>query len=250
MTAALFQKIDSLSVRDPLEWALHYKIESSEQLLIDKFREQLHLVRTILANIGNQIFHYLFGQIHVAIQIAKGHLRLDHPEFAGVPRRVGIFGAKSRAKRVNLRERAGERLGFELTAHGEISLACEKIPRVIDLVILPRRIVRIDSRNAKQFSRPFAIATGDDRRVDVNETALLEKLMDCESQPAADAENAAEKIRARPQMSDLAQKFRRVSFFLERIGFISCADDVDLVRNQLPFLAFTLRGNKRACHNG
>ena len=127
-------------------------------------------------------------------------------------------------------KRAGERLGFELSADRQVSRAREKILRVIDLAIrAPRRILRIDRRDAKQFARAFAIAAGDDRRVDVNETALLEKLVNGESQPAADAENRAEEIRARAQMRDLAQELRRVSLFLERIGLVRRADDFNLV---------------------
>ena len=49
-------------------------------------------------------------------------------------------------------------------------------------------------------------------------------------------------------MRDLAKKFRRVPFLLERIGIIRRADDLDLVGDQFPFLSFALRGDKRAAH--
>ena len=52
----------------------------------------------------------------------------------------------------------------------------------------------VDRGDAKQFSRALAIAAGDDRRVDVNETALLEKLVNGKGQPAAHAKNATEEI--------------------------------------------------------
>jgi hypothetical protein len=30
------------------------------------------------------VFHELLGAAHVALEVAEGHLRLDHPELAGV----------------------------------------------------------------------------------------------------------------------------------------------------------------------
>ncbi len=74
--------------------------------------------------------------------------------------------------------------------------------------------------DAKQLSRAFAIAAGDDRCMNVNETALLKKLVNGKREPAAHAKDATEKIRPWTQMRDLAQKLRRVPLFLERIAFV------------------------------
>ncbi len=82
--------------------------------------------------------------------------------------------------------------------------------------------------------------------MDVNESTFLKKFVNSEGEPAPDTKNAAEQIRARAQMRDFAQKLRRVPLFLERIGIIRSADDVDPVRDQLPFLSFTLRCHQRA----
>ena len=57
---------------------------------------------------------------------------------------------------------------------------------------------------------------------------------------------AAEKIRARPQMRDLAQELRRVSLFLERIGIVRRADDLDFLRDHFPALTLSLRRDQRA----
>ena len=47
-------------------------------------------------------------------------------------------------------------------------------------------------------------------------------------------------------MRDLAQKFRRVPFFLERISFVGATDNFDISRNDFPALAFALRRDQRA----
>src|SRR5437764_14735638 len=85
--------------------------------------------------------------------------------------------------------------------------------------------------------------------MNVNEPAILKKLVNCEREPAAGTEHAAEKIRPRTQMRDLAQKFRRVPLFLERITFVGATDNFDISRDELPFLSFALRGDQRALHN-
>ena len=110
--------MDSVAVIDPLERTIDNKIEAREQFLVHEFREKFHLVRAMLANIDNQIFHQLLREIHVAVQVAECHLWLNHPKFARVPRRVRVLGAKRWAKSVHFRQRASERFGFELAAHG------------------------------------------------------------------------------------------------------------------------------------
>ena len=49
-------------------------------------------------------------------------------------------------------------------------------------------------------------------------------------------------------MRDFTEEFRCVSLFLKRISFIRAADDLDVVRDQFPFLAFALRRNQRTGH--
>ena len=197
----------------------------------------------------DQIFHQLLGEIHVALQITKSHLGFDHPKFVGVPRGVGVLRAKSRTKSVNFGKSAGEGFGFELSADGQVGRASEEISGPVDFAVRQaRRIFRIERCNTEQFACAFAVAPGDDRRVHVNKTAFLEKLMDRKGEPAADAKNAAEKIRARTKMGDLAQELGRMPFLLQRISIVRCTDDFDLLSDQFPVLPFALRCDERALH--
>src|SRR5438034_472477 len=84
--------------------------------------------------------------------------------------------------------------------------------------------------------------------MDVNETAFLKELVNGECEPAPHTKNATKKIRARTQMRDLAEKLRRVTLFLERIGIIGGSNDVDLVRDEFPLLSFTLGSDQRPTH--
>src|SRR5207245_10148395 len=110
--SACVYKIETSAVGHPLKGPFNDKIKPREQLLVHESGEEFHLVRAILSRICYQIFNELFREIHVAVQIAKRHLRLDHPELAGVTRRVGILGAKGWTERVNVRQRERERLSF------------------------------------------------------------------------------------------------------------------------------------------
>ena len=77
-----------MAIRDALKRAVKHEIESRKQFLIHEFSKQFHLFQAMLFRVGDQILHELFGEIHVAGEIAKRHLRLDHPEFTGVSRSV------------------------------------------------------------------------------------------------------------------------------------------------------------------
>ena len=165
---------------------------------------------------------------------------------------VRVLGSKRRAKGVNLGQSQRECFRFELTAHGQKSRPSEEVFRIIDFAV--RRswhLFRVQRRNAKQFSSTFAIAAGDDRRVDVNKTALLKKLVNGKCQTAPHAKDATEEVRAGAEMSDFAKKFRRMALFLERVGIVGGSHDLDLLGNQFPFLSFALRRDQRAnCANG
>ena len=147
-------------------------------------------------------------------------------------------------KGVDLGQRAGEGLRLELAADREVGRAREEILGVVDLAVGPRRILQIERRDPEQFAGALAIAAGDDRRVHVNKAALLEKLVDGESESAADAKDAAEQIRARAKMGDLAQEFRRVPLLLQRVAVIRWADDLDGIGDHFPALAFALGGDE------
>ena len=166
-----------------------------------------------------------------------------------MPRGIGVFGAKRRTKRVDFGQGTGERFSFELAAHREVGLSRKKIFRVVDLALFSRRIFEVDGGDAKQLPCSFAIASGDDRRVDVNETALLKKIVDSKGEPAAHAEDRPEKIRTRPEVRNLAKKFRGVSLLLERIGIIGRAYDVDLAGHEFPALTFSGRRSQFTAHN-
>src|SRR5262245_44540024 len=85
--------------------------------------------------------------------------------------------------------------------------------------------------------------------MNINEPAILKKLVNGECEPAAHTKHTPEEIRSWTQMRDLTQKFRRVSLFLERVTFVGAADNLDVSRDEFPFLSFALRRYQRALHD-
>ncbi len=149
----------------------------------------------MFARVRDQIFHKLLGEIHVAVQIAKRHFRLDHPKFTRVPGRVGVLSTKGWSKGVNVGQGQRECLRFQLAAHGEICRPGKEILCIIDFALCgSRHVLGVQRCDAKQFSGSFAVAAGNDWGMNINEAALLKKLVNGKSEPASNAKDTAEKI--------------------------------------------------------
>ena len=142
------------------------------------------------------------------------------------------------AESVDVREGAGKSLGLELTAHGQVRGAAEEIAGGVFVD------VALQHRDAEHFSRPFAIAGGNDGGMHVHEIALLEEPMHRVGQTAARAEDGAEKVRARPQMGNATEKFERVSLLLQRIRGVGDPDEFETSGVDFPFLPGGWRGHQ------
>ena len=88
------------------------------------------------------------------------------------------------------------------------------------------QVLEIQRRDAEHLARALGVGAGDDRGVDVDKAALLEKLVHGLRRDAADAERGVEEVRARAQMLDRAQELHAVALFLQRI--IRRGDALDL----------------------
>ena len=146
------------------------------------------------------------------MQVAERHLRLDHVELGEVARRVRVLGAEGRAEGVDVGEREREDLRFQLPADREVGGLAEEVLREIGPA-LPR----LERGDLEHAARALGVRRRDHRRVHVEEAALLEELVDRDRQRIAHPEDRAERVRARPQMADLAQGLERVLLLLQRI---------------------------------
>ena len=235
LAVSLLQDLDRLSVCDPLEVVVDYVVQPVEEALVDELVEELHLLRSVLKYVVDDVFDHLLAPVHVALEVAESELRLDHPELRSVPCRVGVLGAERRSECVCVPECQGEDLSLELSAYCKRSLLAEEVLFVIYVSVFHRHIVEVQSRYLEHLACAFGVARRDDRRVRVNEVVLLEELVDRVSSQRTDSEYSRERIAARSEVRDLSEILHAVTFFLERIvrigaGFYLDALCLDLER--------------------
>ena len=125
----------------------------------------------------------------------------------------------------------------------ENSRLSEEILRIVHLALFVLRdVVEVKRCHLKHRAGTLAVARCDERRVEIEETTVVEEFVDCISQRVAYAEHRAESVCARTQMSLLAQEFESVSFFLQRISLrIGSAVDFKRFRLHLGSLTLALR---------
>ena len=71
------------------------------------------------------------GQILIVVQVAEGHLRLDHVELRQMARRVRILGAEGGSEGVDIGEGVRENLRLQLPADRQVGALAEEILREI-----------------------------------------------------------------------------------------------------------------------
>jgi hypothetical protein len=66
--------------------------------------------------------------------------------------------------------------------------------------------------------------------MNINEAALVKKLVNGKREPAPHAKDATEKIRSRSEMGNFAEKFGCMPFLLQRIGIVGGSYYLNIVR--------------------
>ena len=126
-------------------------------------------------------------------------------------------------------------------------MARKEIRRPIDgSVWTLRRRRRIERRDAEKFASTFAIARGDDGRVNVGKAALLEEAVDGHGHPATHAHERAESVRPRPEVRDGPEELHGVPLFLQRERFVGPADQAESRGFELPLLPLSRRRHELA----
>ena len=89
--AGVFQKLHRLGVAHPGKVGGGHVREPLHQALVHKGVEEGHLVGTLLHNGVDDILDHGLGHVHIALEVAEGHLWLNHPELCGMARGVGLL---------------------------------------------------------------------------------------------------------------------------------------------------------------
>ena len=115
--------------------------------------------RATLETALHEIRDEIFLQPHVVGRVVPRHLRLDHPELGEVAARLRLLGAEGRTEGVDLPERRGRGLAVELARLREV--------RVAFVEVLGR-----------EQTASLADRRRENRRIDAQEAALVEEIVD------------------------------------------------------------------------
>ena len=116
-----------------------------------------------------------------------------------MPGGVGVLCAERGAKGVDVAESLGVGFCIQLAADRKACLLAEEVLRIISLsIFIHRHVLHIQRGNAEHLSRALAIASGNQRRVDIDEASLLKKFVEGVCRQRADAEHSLKGVRPRP----------------------------------------------------
>ena len=211
--------------------------------LVDELVEEVHLVGAGVQHIADDVLGHGFGHVHVAGQVAEGHLGLDHPELGGVPGGKALLSAEGGPEGVHLAEGHGHGLGFQLAGDGQVDRLAEEVLAVVHLAVVGLGDVgQVEGGDPEHLPRALAVRGGQQGGVGVDKAVLLEEAVDGVGRHAAHPEGGAEGVGAGPQGGHGAQVLHAHLLFLQRVGVgRACAQNLDAVGVQLKGL-LCLRG--------
>ena len=250
LLVVLLQDLDGVGVADAAKLAVCHQLKALDEALVDELVEESHLIGAVVQNVADDVLGHGLGGVHVAVQIAERHLRLDHPELGGVAGGKALLSAEGGAKGVHLAERHCHGLGFQLAGNGQVDGLLEEVLGVIDgAVFVLGDIVEVEGGDAEHLAGTLTVGSGQQGGVSVDKAVLLEELVDGVSGHAADAESGVEGVGARAQGGHGAQILHAHLLFLQRIlvgGAV--AQDLYAVSIQLERL-LCLRSQHDAAHD-
>ena len=129
-----------------------------------------------------------------------------------------LLGAEGGAEGVHLAEGHGHGFGFQLAGNGQVDRLLEEVLGVIHgAVLILGHVLEVEGGHAEHLACTLAVGRGQQRGVRVDETVLLEKLVDGVSCGAAHAECRVEGVGAGAQGGHGAQILHAHLLFLQGI---------------------------------
>ena len=224
-------------------------MQTLDQTFVHILVEELQIILAVVKSPANAILDEVLFYIHQIVFVDKGNLRLNHPELSQVSRRVAVLGAERRTEGVNLTQRHSAQLALQLSAYGECRLPAKEVVGVIYLpVIVLLEVVQVLGGYLEHLSGALAVRGGDERRVEIEVSVLVEVGVDSHGHVVTDAEHSAKRVRTRAQVRNGAQVFHTQTFLLQRIFLgVGSAEHLKLRQLYLHRLSGTLAGNQQSC---
>ena len=241
LVTGVFHNLNSLGISNACKAVFNDIVQFVQQAGFDEFVKQFQIFGAMLHNMSDTAANHILGQIHVVINVGKGHLRLNHPKLGGMARGIGVFGAECGAESIDISQAHGIHFAVELSGNSQVRFLAEKVLRIVNPAVFGTgNIIQVKRSDLKHFAGTLTVGTGNQRRMDVAKTAVMEKLVNGERQFGTNAESGAVFVGTRTQVCNAAQIFVRVLFLLQRKIFVGDVIDFNLVRNDFIFLAAAL----------
>ena len=209
-------------------------VQTIQQSFIHEGVEEIHLLRSVLKHITDNVFDHGLSQFHIVFQIRESAFRLDHPEFRSMTGRVGIFRTEGRTEGVDVAESLGKGFAVQLAAHRKIGRFPEEILREVHLsLFIDRNIRKIHRSHLEHLSGSFTVTACDQRRMHIHKSSLLEEFMDRISAERTDPEGRLERVCSGTKMGDRPEEFQRMTLFLKGIIRCGCSFYLDTLRLDL-----------------
>ena len=82
--AAVFQNFNRFGVGNALEGFLGDEAEPFHESLVHKTGKDIEVALMIFQGVIDKVFGKFLGKIHISLEVAECHFRLNHPELGGV----------------------------------------------------------------------------------------------------------------------------------------------------------------------
>ena len=152
---------------------------------------------------------------------------------------IGVLCAESGSKGVDGTQCRCTQFAFQLSGNRKRGLLTEEIIVVDDFpVIVLFQVVEILGGHLKHIACSLTVASCNQRRMEIEETMLMEIGVDSHGHVVADAHDSTKHIGTQAQMSMLAHILKTLSFLLHRI--VSTASAINLNAFALDFAGLTL----------
>ena len=199
------ENLHTFSISETYEIVVKHKFETVDKFFVEVLCKEFDIVAAVVESISDAVFHEFLCQIHILGYVAEGNFRLHHPEFAQVAGRVGILGTESRTESIDRTESGGAELTLKLTGNGKRSGLAEEILRIVDSAVLVLgKILKGQGSHLEHSACAFTVARSDEGSIEIEETFLLEKLMNRKSKSASYSQNGTESCRTGAQMCFLS----------------------------------------------
>ncbi len=225
---SLFQYLDTFRIRQAHEAFFQDTLQTFNQALIKHVIEELHIVGTVVQSPLYTIFDEIFRQVHIVRNIIERHFRLNHPELCQVAGSIGILGTERRTECIDGSQCSSGKFAFQLSGNSQAGLLSEEVIIVNNgTVLIFLQVVKVLRSHLEHLACAFAVGSRDNRSMKIEESSVMEELVDGNRHIMTNTEHSPERIGTGTQMGYLTEELHGMTFLLQRIRVIASSQHFD-----------------------